>query len=356
MGLGFSNKKNERITKRARLRGPALLSPPPPHHYSFSCSMLLSAFIKNIARAARSNTPTMTSLAAAASRSATFASSACAAARRSGANAAPANARGLMPSTPMLSTQLPSRTSTASPPPPSSSTRGFFAAAASASPSAASSSSSLFSVLDTEIKYEAEHAPQGAPELPRGWAFGPGKGAEADGSARLSLRSMSPPAGEKVSIDLLVDDQDDDEDGAFPEDDDEGDAGGGDDEGGVFGAGVVFTVSVEKDASPGSSLLFDCRSDGTYLQIMHVSLEKKKGEEKKAAPDGDDDDDDDDDEFSGPHFDELDEALQAEFEAFLEARGVSPSLGGALAALAEDKEAREYAAWLVKVRDFVAAR
>jgi len=249
----------------------------------------------------------------------------------------------------MLSMLLPSSRKTLTSPPPSSSTRGFFAAAASASPS--QSSASLLSVLDTEIKYEAEHAPQGPPELPSGWAFEHGgSGAEADGSARLTLRSTNAPAGEKVSIDLLVDDQDDDEDEGFGEDE-EGDADGNEEgEGDPFGsAGVVFTVSVEKEAaSPGSALLFDCRSDGTYLQIMHVSLEKKakKGEE----------DDDDDAEFSGPHFDELDEALQAEFEAFLEARGVSAALGGALAALAEDKEAREYAAWLARVRDFVAAR
>ena len=92
---------------------------------------------------------------------------------------------------------------------------------------------------------------------------------------------------------------------------------------------------------------------------MHVALEKKKKKDerkKKVGGQEDGDDDDDDDEFSGPHFDELDESLQAEFDAFLEERGVTASLGGALAALAEDKEAREYAAWLVRVRDFVAAR
>ena len=86
-----------------------------------------------------------------------------------------------------------------------------------------------------------------------------------------------------------------------------------------------------------------------------VSLEVKLG--ATAGTDGTRiEEEEDDAEFTGPHFDELDEALQAEFEAFLEARGVTPSLGGALAALAEDKEAREYAAWLAKVRDFVAAR
>ena len=308
--------------------------------------MLLSAFVKNIA-------PTMTSLAAATSRSATFASSACATAARRSGSTVPAAARAL--TAPMLQTSsLPSSSIFSSS--SSTSTRGFFAAAASASPSS-SSSSSLLSVLDTEIKYEAEHAPQGPPDLPQGWAFGPGSGsdgAEADGSARLALVSKSPPAGERVTVELLIDDQDDDVDDVLEreEGDDDGDAEIDDEEEAFDDGGVVFTVAVTKDASPGSQLLFDCRSDGTYLQIMHVSLEKKKKE--GGASNGEEEEDDA--EFTGPHFDELDEALQAEFEAFLEARGVTPSLGGALAALAEDKEAREYAAWLAKVRDFVAAR
>jgi complement component 1 Q subcomponent-binding protein, mitochondrial len=166
--------------------------------------------------------------------------------------------------------------------------------------------------------------------------------------------SKSPPAGERVTVELLIDDQDDDVDDVLgrEEGDDDGDAEIDDEEEAFDDGGVVFTVAVMKDASPGSQLLFDCRSDGTYLQIMHVSLEKKKKE--GGASNGEEEEDDA--EFTGPHFDELDEALQAEFEAFLEARGVTPSLGGALAALAEDKEAREYAAWLSKVRDFVAAR
>lgn len=240
-----------------------------------------------------------------------------------------------------------------------SSTRAFFASAAAAAPSS-SASSSLISVLDTEIKYEEEHGPEGPPALPQGWAFDGNDGTKATGSARLTLRSTSAPAGEKITIDLLVDDQDDEDGDDFEElgnedvdvDDDEN---GGVGVGGGAGldAGVVFTVSVSKEALPDSSLVFDCRSDGTYLQILHVSLDKKENPEKSG---GGDDDDDGGTEFSGPHFDELDENLQAEFERFLEERGVSPSLGGALAALAEDKEAREYAAWLTKVRDFVAAR
>jgi len=269
----------------------------------------------------------------------------------------------LAPQSPMSMTSMlrtvpppPSLTSSASTFSTTHRPRGFFASAASASPSSPASSSSLISVLDTEIEYEKEHAPSGPPELPEGWAFDDagGDGSEADGSARLTLRSTRAPAGETVTIDLLIDDQDEEDDGyGFGDGDEEGDDDDvevDDEEEEVDDAGIVFTVSVAKESSPGADLLFDCRSDGTYLQIMHVSLEKKQ-EGKVGAGD-----DDDDAEFSGPHFDELDEALQAEFESYLDERGVTPFLGGALAALAEDKEAREYAAWLVKVRDFVAGR
>lgn len=258
----------------------------------------------------------------------------------------------------------------------SSSTRGFSATARAAA-SSSSSSRSLLDVLDTEIKYEADHAPEGPPALPDGWAFGPpppsaptaarSDGSEATGSARLTLVSLHAPEGEKVTIDLLVDDQDDEEEDRYgdDEDDDEfgGDASNGDDGGargrnnGGSDASVVFTVTVSKpslssSSSSPSSLVFDCRSDGTYLQVIHVSLENE------GAGGGNEEDvnvDDDVASYSGPMFDELDEALQAEFESYLEDRGVVPSLGGVLAALAEDKEAREYAAWLGRVREFVAA-
>ena len=307
---------------------------------------MLAALTRNLARVAARSNNSMTSLAAAATRSATFTSSSTAFRR----GAATGAARVLTPqsstSSMMLRTvRLPSPSSS------SSSSRGFFASAASAAPSSSASSSSLLSILDTEIRYEAEHAPEGPPALPEGWTFDSGgDGSKATGSARLTLRATSAPAGERVVIDLLVDDQveEDDEDfGGLDDEDadvDDEDGGGG----AGFDAGIVFTVSVSKDSSPYSSLVFDCRSDGTYLLVMHVSLERKEN--------GGDGDDDDGAEFSGPHFDELDEALQAEFEGYLEERGVSPSLGGALAALAEDKEAREYAAWLARVRDFVAAR
>lgn len=242
----------------------------------------------------------------------------------------------------------------------SSSSRGFSATARASTSPSSSSSQSLLDVLDTEISYERDHAPEGPPALPEGWAFDSSSksknddGSKATGSARLTLVSQRAPAGEKVTIDLLVDDQDDDDDEEeeddFFGDEDEGDEGGERGRGGSSGGGgggdasVVFTVTVSKDSSPSPSLVFDCRSDGTYLQVIHVSLEDKE-----------DDFEEDVASYSGPMFDELDERLQAEFEAYLEQRGVVPSLGGALAALAEDKEAREYAAWLERVRAFVAA-
>ena len=125
-------------------------------------------------------------------------------------------------------------------------------------------------------------------------------------------------------------DQPDDDD-EFEEDDDDGEVADTD-------GGVVFSASVAKGDS---RLVFECQSDGTYLQVMSVTLEPAAGEAGDSA-------------YVGPVFDELDERLQAEFEAYLEARGVTPELGAYLGVLVGDKEQREYVAWLQRVRSFVA--
>ena len=50
---------------------------------------------------------------------------------------------------------------------------------------------------------------------------------------------------------------------------------------------------------------------------------------------------------------ELDERLQQEFPAFLEARGINADMGNYLLALVNDKEEREYRTWLGNVHKFL---
>ena len=52
-------------------------------------------------------------------------------------------------------------------------------------------------------------------------------------------------------------------------------------------------------------------------------------------------------------YDELDEKLLQEFPAFLQSRGVDSDMGNYLLALVNDKEEREYKAWLGNVHSFL---
>lgn len=85
---------------------------------------------------------------------------------------------------------------------------------------------------------------------------------------------------------------------------------------------------------------FECKSDGSYLTIQHASLEPADG-------------DYDDSVYTGPAYEELDEALRGEFDQYLAARGVTPDLGAYLLRLVHDKEQREYTHWLERVHAFV---
>lgn len=100
---------------------------------------------------------------------------------------------------------------------------------------------------------------------------------------------------------------------------------------------VSFNVSC---ARGGQALVFECVSDGTTLDITHVSCEPAEGLDSDTA-------------YTGPVFQELDEALQSEFREFLMARGVNEDLGEYLRHLMYDKEQTEYMGWLARVGAFV---
>lgn len=220
-------------------------------------------------------------------------------------------------------------------------------------PTPASLSLTIHPSLPSKTK---THPTQGVATPPSGWSLD-----EAPGDTLVTLTRPGIAPGELVTVELLVDEQDDggdDEAALFEGDDDEEEdeeeKGGDDDEDDDdlgFDDSVVFTAAVAKGDS---ALVFECRSDGTFLQVLSVSLEPNPDAEKEGEDEDDDDLFGDDTTYAGPLYDELDERLQAEFEAYLAARGVTAELGGWLAAHAADKEQQEYVAWLKKVKDFVA--
>ena len=104
--------------------------------------------------------------------------------------------------------------------------------------------------------------------------------------------------------------------------------------------GILFTVQVSKGDD---SLVFECKSDGTYVSITHVSFEPAAGEI----------DEDDSASYTGPVYEELDEDLQAQFTSYLEERGINADFGSYLLRLVHDKEQREYMYWLERTAKFI---
>ncbi|GLI63410.1 hypothetical protein VaNZ11_006376 [Volvox africanus] len=186
---------------------------------------------------------------------------------------------------------------------------------------APSYNSSLSSLLREEVDYEKKNYVR--PDQVSGGPPAPFKLTESPGDTLLSLSRTY--KNEEISIDLHVNNQ--------PSPPYEGEEGV--DEEGI--TTVAFNVSVLKD---GKMLVFECESDGSSVNINHVSLEPKEGLTSESM-------------YSGPVFDELDDSLQRNFSTFLEERGITAELGEYLRFLIYDKEQREYQTWLSEVEKFV---
>ncbi|GAB4813132.1 hypothetical protein N2152v2_000178 [Parachlorella kessleri] len=195
--------------------------------------------------------------------------------------------------------------------------------------------SSLAQTLQSEVKFEQENY-----SPPEELAGGPPKGFalhEEKGDTHITLSREY--KGEEVTVDLMVNNQPEQE----PYENEEGEL--------EVDVGVVFNVSVTKGDK---SLVFECRSDGSYCVIQHVSLEPAEGEVPESH-------------YTGPVYAELDvelqyyigvyaeldEELQNNFAEFLAERGINEDLGAFLLQLMHDKEQREYMHWLQNVHTFV---
>lgn len=93
---------------------------------------------------------------------------------------------------------------------------------------------------------------------------------------------------------------------------------------------VFFDVAVAKGPE---TLEFRCVTDGFSVDILSVGLE------------GDGQADALGEAYAGPTFSQLDEEVQAAFDAYLEERGVDAALAEFIVELSVDKEQREYTNW-----------
>jgi len=208
----------------------------------------------------------------------------------------------------------------------STSPRRSFAASASSS----SSSDALLEELQKESAHERANYTEASavtPSPPAPWSL-----TEVEGDTLMTLtRSF---ANETVCVDIMVNDQlEKEEDAVYFEDEETGEI--------EVDVSVDFVVSILKENSD-YELVFECRSDGSFIEIVRVSLEPEDEEEA-----------DDEALYTGPVFDELDDAVQDAMYAFLEERGVTAELGECLIQLSTDKEQRMYMDWLDEMSRFL---
>lgn len=189
--------------------------------------------------------------------------------------------------------------------------------------SSKASANGLIDILTKELEHEKSTYVQ-----PEEIASGPPNGFTLTESSGDTLMTLSKNyKDEAVLVDIIVNDQPEEE--PFETEDGELDVD----------VGVEFNVTINR--GKGVELVFECKSDGSYVDLLHVGLEPE------------DDEDMDDALYTGPVFDELDEELQEQFVAYLEERGITADLGEYLMQLVHDKEQREYMDWLEKVKNAI---
>lgn len=194
-------------------------------------------------------------------------------------------------------------------------------------PSAATKTS-LTDLLQSEIDHETEtYQP---PEELAGGPPSPWQLTETPDDTHMTLSKSY--NNEELRVDITVNEQPGEDESQFEDPSEQEDP--------EVDVGIVFNATVIKGDQ---ALVFECKSDGEYLEILHVSLENADEEEEDSV-------------YTGPVYSELDEKLLMEFPAFLEKRGITPEFAGYLLALVSDKEQREYTKWLGNVKTFLNKR
>ncbi|PPQ69760.1 hypothetical protein CVT24_002972 [Panaeolus cyanescens] len=119
----------------------------------------------------------------------------------------------------------------------------------------------------------------------------------------------------------------------------------------VAPAAIRASVSITKASAPGCiNVDLFCQEDTFVIENISFYDSAKLGTELTAEADwqrrG---------VYIGPQFETLDQAVQDEFEKYLNERGINESLAAFIPEYATHKEQQEYVKWLGKVRSFVDA-
>ncbi|KAI5477617.1 hypothetical protein MNV49_006104 [Pseudohyphozyma bogoriensis] len=115
---------------------------------------------------------------------------------------------------------------------------------------------------------------------------------------------------------------------------------------------IEVNITVTKEGKGQGALVIDAVAQDGFFTISNVSHYQ---DEKLATGLSSEDDWKRQGLYLGPEFENLDEKVQTEFEAYLDERGIDSNLALLIPDLAEYKEQQEYVSWLSKVKGFVEA-
>lgn len=193
-----------------------------------------------------------------------------------------------------------------------------------------SSDQSLLKVIDAEIKCAEETDDlDKAEEIPSGFPF---QIEDTPGAQIVTLKRTY--QGENIVVEVHMPDL------VTGDEENDGDQDGDDEDGSANKSSLPLLVTVSK--SDGPSLEFSCTAFADEIEIDSLAVKNPENSEDQIA-------------YEGPDFHDLDENLQKAFHKYLEIRGIKPSTTNFLHEYMINKDTREYANWLQKLKQFVAA-
>ncbi|EJD51129.1 mitochondrial glyco protein [Auricularia subglabra TFB-10046 SS5] len=213
-----------------------------------------------------------------------------------------------------------------------------------------SSDAALSAKLQEELKYELTNAEGTAPgEVPEFLKAFKEQGiwtiSEQQGGDEVTLTRKF--GNEQIKLVFSVSDVDQSPDEDFPTEEEDGEIN----EDQPYSYPIRCSITISKAANPGALVIDALAQDGAFLAdsiayYADASVANSDGAEADWKRRG---------LYFGPQFEQLDVAVQEEFERFLSERGIDESLALFIPDFAEFKEQKEYVSWLENVHKFIDA-
>lgn len=227
-------------------------------------------------------------------------------------------------------------------------TRAFTASAVSRAEG--SGDAALSAKLQEELKYELTNTEGGvAGEVPEFLKAFQEQGiwtiVETSGSDEVVLTRKF--GSEQIKLVFSISDVNESPDEEFPTEEEDGEVN----EDQPYSYPIRTSITITKAASKGALVIDALVQDGAFLAdsiayYADAAVANGSGAEADWTRRG---------LYFGPSFEELDVAVQEEFERYLSERGIDESLALFIPDYAEYKEQKEYVSWLTNVTNFIEA-